>query len=920
MKVLAWLALALAVWCGAAAVAWAQTPPQAIGRMNAGYRLPRTTNPYAAFLGDSITSNGVATIYQGTPPAGSFTSQTLFGNGYPGWIAPLSNLALLPEIGSGYGVYGQTSAGIAGRLNYAGVDCNDYPSVTFLYCFTGASTTAATAGGNNASGQSYLGVASTSGAAVGDNVNVSGGNVPYQATVVAILAAPSCTNTAAPCVQLSTPLTGAVTNGAAVAFSHPSLSSGFAAWLGASQAGATYADVVGNAGSDGRYSPASDPAKLVFDLSGANDAGLTLTSAQPQPLIDMAAQLDALGPKGANKIVVLADETPHGLATGRSALNSASNGAPEVVTPASGAATVSQHASYYDTVQVFYAPAGTSTAPFTAGANDGAQLTNCTTGTIAAPNGTASCTPGAGQYSVTNGVYAFNAADNGKTIAIYYRWLSNTVAAGYSFVKIEHDWVNSSAPDFVDNSVDYHIPGALYHRPWVFAADTFGALVDATTGSNYYPAPYASVDGLHPEPLGGALIANAMLAAATKAGAVQAAQPFSLATLNNPLVSAATAYASGTVSGGGACGDANKADYLGALTPAASTGIYGGGATVLTPILLLNATIIVGGVSVLQVPIDCVDQTNNLLHIKGGASSSSASLSNIVAQADASSLIANGLMSEKATPGDSGTNGINTTTVITGCGAANAYCGALSTGKTVTKGYPADWYVGIDSATQTALAANPDTILVNYGFEANPWGTGFDDFGVQVGGYAAASAGSVTLSQNLNAGALAEIAYGAGDGQSGQLLRMACAVKISAGPNGRLTGLTGVTVGIAYNTTSVFNAPGIRSNNATWYDGFNSFRSNAGSGAIEFSDGSLQSGAPMVVGGVLSFPEVTPPTRAVGAPSLAQAILSFAWNGKDPVSFTARIYGCRMGPATADANDVMTPANDNRGGLAEMAA
>ena len=69
-----------------------------------------------------------------------------------------------------------------------------------------------------------------------------------------------------------------------------------------------------------------------------------------------------------------------------------------------------------------------------------------------------------------------------------------------------------------------------------------------------------------------------------------------------------------------------------------------------------------------------------------------------------------------------------------------------------------------------------------------------------------------------------------------------------------------------------------------------------------------------------SFPKVTPPTRAVGAPSLAQAILSFAWNGKDPVSFTARIYGCRMGPATADANDVMTPANDNRGGLAEMAA
>ena len=72
-----------------------------------------------------------------------------------------------------------------------------------------------------------------------------------------------------------------MTNGAAVAFSHPSLSSGFAEWLGASQAGATYADVVGNAGSDGRYSPASDPAKLVFDLSGANDAGLTLTSAQP---------------------------------------------------------------------------------------------------------------------------------------------------------------------------------------------------------------------------------------------------------------------------------------------------------------------------------------------------------------------------------------------------------------------------------------------------------------------------------------------------------------------------------------------------------------------------------------------------------------------------------------------------------------
>ena len=42
-------------------------------------------------------------------------------------------------------------------------------------------------------------------------------------------------------------------------------------------------------------------------------------------------------------------------------------------------------------------------------------------------------------------------------------------------------------------------------------------------------------------------------------------------------------------------------------------------------------------------------------------------------------------------------------------------------------------------------------------------------------------------------------------------------------PTGVYTGLTGVTVGIAYNTTGVFNAPGIRSKNATWYDGFNSF-------------------------------------------------------------------------------------------------
>ena len=71
-------------------------------------------------------------------------------------------------------------------------------------------------------------------------------------------------------------------------------------------------------------------------------------------------------------------------------------------TVASGAVTVANSASFVEDYGVFYASSGAQLAPVAS-------------------------SPAQGQYSVSNGVYSFNTADNGAAVLIYY---SYTVATG----------------------------------------------------------------------------------------------------------------------------------------------------------------------------------------------------------------------------------------------------------------------------------------------------------------------------------------------------------------------------------------------------------------------------------------------------------------------------------------------------------
>ena len=562
--------------------------------------------------------------------------------------------------------------------------------------------------------------------------------------------------------------------------------------------------------------------------------------------------------------------------------------------------TVTQSATYYDTTEVFYAPAG-SGPPFSAGANDGVVLTldvasgHCN---LATP------IPDAGKYCVNGGSYSFNSGDASKKIAIYYRYTASTVASGYSYLKIIHDWIDSSASDFIDNGVDYAIPGAQYNRPWVHVASTWAALVDGATGTNYYPLPYMLggagnfvPDGLHPQPYGGAVIANAMIVAATAAGAIQASPALALPTANNYQIDSGNSFNSGTVTGGGVCGDTVKADYIGFASPAASTGIYGSGTSVTTPTIILDSTITVNGTPTYTVQIDCVDQTNNLLHIKnpGTGSSTSSALANMLAQADATELIPNNLMSLKASSTDTGTNGINTSSVITGCSTGNANCLTPSTGYTVTKGYPKAWSLSLDGGSQTAIGAG--TLGFAYGMEANPFSDG-DDFVIQVSGYAGSGGGSLTMTKNANTGVKAAIVAGSGTGNDGDLQRITCEVRISAGPNGHLTGFTGVQVKSTDTLSSATNSPAFHPVMRRGTMGSRLGPPHLAAARLPYRMGFCKPGA-------RSFWRCSDNSRNVSAIQSGNTInglsasISFSWSSKDPVSFTARLSRCWLGKVTS---------------------
>ena len=840
--------------------ALATAPLTGSGPGGAGYSAPALVNNYALALGDSRTGNAGGVAYASP----SFAQTWGFSNGYAGWLgAPGRGRIVLGAPSSNgdwnYGVGAQSTAGIAGRLGHAANDCNDVSHLTNV-CFD---ATKGTNSGAVAAGATSFTFALTSGPAptVGEFVSFPNSSGNAACVVASVSGAGPYTLGFGPppgsSLSASNCVTSAISSGQNWALSPAANSSAYAANLGSADLGATITDVDNSLATTGAASPISDPAQVVYLLAGTNDANLSSVS---QSTTNLAAMLDALGPAGANKMVILADEVPRGLATGYSVQNATQNGAPETIT-AAASVTLSQSATYYDTVQVFYAPAG-SGPPFAAGANDGVQLTNCTTGTTAAANGTATCTPAAGQYSVSSGgVMSFNAADVGKAVSVYYRYTQN--APGGAYLRSIHDWIANTAAQT---------------RPWVHVASTWAATIDPASPSNCtttcYPAPYVSVDGLHPEPSGGAVIANAMLSAATAAGAVNNATPFPSPAVNNAYISAVSFANTGSFTPSSDCSGqpnaTNRAYWAVTPTPAIATGVYGSAGPLATPALIFAnvTTDIPAGTHVIC--IDATAATKGFLMDQPSAATGSTSA---FIQRDGAGLLPGGVFDH-----------VNqlTSGAITGCTAANCPVPVWA-GQSFTSGYPTPWTFSIDTNSQAAIAAG--TLMFRYGIASNPFSDGTDWFAIQLGGYVSATSGlSIALTQNSNAMVKASIA-------TGDRHRALCDVKIGAGPDGHLYGLVEAMVKAQDTTTATWAAPGQTASSA-----YTIWAAQAAFSSMEFSDGSIQSAAPGVSGGILALKALTSITKAVDASSGDNMTLSLnlTANKGEPVSATVWFGHCQM--------------------------
>jgi hypothetical protein len=852
------------------------------------YVQPVLANNYLIVAGDSRAANSAQFPPWQSP---TFTVATNYSNGYAGWLLPLSGNAYLAETGWNYAVGAQTTAGVAGRLFSTTQYCND-ALATGSACFSDASAALNGAISANPSSPLTIPLSSVSGTpAAGDYITINVA-VNFGCQVTSYNSATPSVTVPANCI------TAAAASGTAVGFAHPAHASAFASYAvyqSSGTAGASITDVDtnkvnGGAYYGGSYSFMTDPAQVLFLLAGTNNSNRTISNT----ISDFQAIFNSYGPSGFNKIVVVADEMPRGLAEGYSHADATDNGVPEVWTVPSSSpyqVTVVNAASYYDTQQVLYAPCGTTTTgtpantwscgatasgvTFSAGASDGTALTQVSSG------------PGAGQYSVSNGVFTFNSADAGKKIAIWYRWTINPTTPGSSYLTTIHDWLAStqcgSWTDPISSTTYPGVSGAQCsgYYPWVHVASTWTPLLDtAAAGAGYYyNLPYTLVDGLHPTPYGGALVAKAMLTAAGAVVADLPATPYVVAGAQNYFfygtVTTSTSAQTST------CPTQNKSYYISGVTvgSTALTSLSAATAAAIFPVgsrlYFENATAAADN----GFAVACVDVTNGLVQM------SSPSTVAVAGSTTNWAFVQNDSASPASLIGDSLDGGnIYTYQTNTASPIANTLTPSGSNiGVTVQKGVPYGWTLTLDSGSTTA--ASQGSLGVGYGVEQNPFGAGQDDFVIQLQGYAGTGSPLVMLSQPIQAPVANAFA-------TGSTQRAICRVKISAGPNGHLYGLTGAVVRFYDSNTGSFAPPGLSSGSYTIWSALH------GAGAISFNDASLSTGAPGVtstsLGNVLTLDELTPQAQVEGGgTNTAQMSFYVTFSANDPVSATVRFQQCR---------------------------
>ena len=850
-----------------------------------------STNPLAVVLGDSRTAGAMGV---NNTSVGTFSSSVDMGKSYPGWLFPQSGNRLIAPFDYNYGIGSSTSASAAGRVDLAGSACNAAGNTT-APCFNATKATAASTLANASS----ISITWISGdiPAVGDYLQIIGiANYACRITGVSgtgpgyTLSIPYTPNDPVACLHANVPAS------TTVSVVHPAKASNFAKWDAANSkyyfwgpipvaALATTlnnVDITQNSISLNLYSPQSHPSDKVFLLTGVNDDLMVLNASQYTSVSNIIYMFNALS----NKYVIIADELPRGQTTGITA-----DGSPEIQTVTGGTITVSNAGTFIKDNKVYYAPVAASGPPFAPGANDGKVLINCTP-----------CTPpSAGYYNVSvAGVYTFHSNDNGAKLALWYTWGAGGPSDTTKFV---HEWLASKncgsftstllASNFTIPTSGAQCPGAY---PWVHVAPTWDTLIDKTQPC-CVNKPYTLTDGLHPSTYGGSIIAKTMLDTATAAGLIPPTPTFLPASGPNNFTFNGSVPTAGTI-GTNSCSvpTLDRRNFIqnvalmDGTTLAAMEATLAGSASA----MFLGTTVFNSGSGNgyfnVGTTVICVDTVHNYLQLSSQALLNGNFLSQtvyMVALADPSNLIVNGMF-------HNGPRYNYTSAALPICGGVgNPYCGTPThstnspTDPSVSKGLPFGWSNISDTGSLADLGAG--TMGMAYGIETNPLGDGYDDLVLQFQGYTTQRA--IPLFKYLFPAPEALSVY------LSTQYRAMCEVLISAGPNGRLAGLDGVSIsaGLAQPTFTPPNTP--------FGNSYTVWAGEIGNSTVSLTDANLATGAPNVqqitVNGVsvnaMVMNYVTPPFSAISAPNNVSylSISPASQAANDVFSATVRVRRCR---------------------------
>lgn len=825
------------------------------------YVPPSLTAGLAIGFGNSLWGNagGYGLALSSCASSCSATAVDTFSDSYGGVFPMLTGGAIQYSLHYNYGRGAQSTAGIAARENNANTACNAPGNNPNSACFTGKQGTS-----SGSTTTTALTLTASLACTNGQYIFSNGSGTQYyppQTTIVSGCGTTSLVTSNAP--------VGTIPSGTLMSSSPTNQTNQFWNYLDATKVGFTVTDMDGNFSNTGQYSACSDPANVVI-MSGTeiNDANIPTL----QMLKNLQSIVDGFVPRtGCNKVVISGDGIPYGMATAYNELHTVPASPYQV--------TVANSATFQQDLGVLYAPNGASgggSAPNTLGASDGTPLTKVASA------------PAAGQYSVSGAVYTFNSADTGKQLVFHYTWAPSgaQTPAGSKFV-IAHDWWDSkTCGTFVDGGTSY--PGVVgaqckLRHPNLIVAPTWNALVDPSTGTNNYNLPWTGFwDGAttkHPQPYGAILSGQTFVPALAKFAGTTPQIP--AATFGNSTFTANASIGTGAVSPTCAYGSATTnlthQYFLNGLVPAATaanSGVSPGPNTVYAVGMRIYASASNTGIPA-GTTIDCIDITNNQIHLSAAATVGNTATGTIGVQGSTNNVMVNGLFNhlDATAPGSSVTNCENAGSTASLCGTP---AGAASL-------VPNGWIFTPSSAQRTDLQSG--NLGISYGIETNGEGDGYDDFIIQVFGTTSAGALNITLQQGGVNSVFNTALILAGDSH-----RTQCKVQISAGPNGHLWGVEWPKLQVAEAVGSgSYAPPGDPSSK------YINFVSSVGGGAVGLDMSDQDLSGPLASGGVITTYLTTPNTYTGGmtSPTSSPEFIIQSDGGVSPVSATFRFSRCQ---------------------------